>query len=155
MRYRTRVAFALLAIIEIALIVLAARWLGGWVVFWLMVATSLLGGWVVRNEGVRAWTALTEAVRAGRAPDRDMAASRSAIIGGFLMIIPGFVTDLLGAALVLPVTRPVATRILSRLRPSGGYGPGPAQAPPTWHGDVIQGDVIEGEIVDRDEPPQY
>lgn len=145
---RARLAFVALLIAEIAVIVLAARWLGGWVVFWLMLATSLLGGWVVRNEGVRAWTALTEAVRAGRAPERGMGASRSAIAGGLLMILPGFVTDLIGGALVLPVTRAAATRSLARLRLMPALRPGPSGSPPS------QGDVIEGEIVDRDDPPQ-
>jgi UPF0716 protein FxsA len=145
---RARVVFLALLIAEIAVIVLAARWLGGWVVFWLMVATSLLGGWVVRNEGVRAWTALSEAVRAGRAPERGKRASRAAIAGGFLLILPGFITDLVGAALVLPPTRDRTTRLLSRLTPAPAFRPGPYAGPPS------RGEVIEGEIVDDGEPKQ-
>lgn len=147
-RLRTRVAFLALLIAEIAVIVLAARWLGGWVVFWLMVATAMLGGWVVRNEGVRAWTALSEAVRAGRVPERDQQASGTAIAGGFLLILPGFITDLVGAALVLPPTRDPTTRLLSRFRPAPALRPGPYAGPPS------RGEVIEGEIVDDDEPKQ-
>jgi UPF0716 protein FxsA len=143
---RARVVFLALLIAEIAVIVLAARWLGGWVVFWLMVATSLLGGWVVRNEGVRAWTALSDAVRAGRAPDRNQHASRAGLAGGFLLMLPGFITDLVGAALVLPPTRDPTTRLLSRLRPAPAVRPGP------YAGPVPRGEVIEGEIVEDDEP---
>ncbi len=152
--FRARLAFVTLLIAEIAVIVLGARWLGGWVVFWLMIATSLLGGWVVRNEGVRAWTALSDAIRAGQVPERDMAASRSAIAGGFLMILPGFVTDLIGAALVLPVTRAAASRMLSGVRVAPAFRPGPSSGGSPTRGDVIEGEVVEGEIVDRDEPPQ-
>jgi UPF0716 protein FxsA len=147
-RFRTRPALVLLLIAEVAVLVLAARWLGGWVVFWLMLATSLLGGWVIRNEGVRAWTAVAEAVRAGRMPEHDVAASRYAIVGGFLMILPGFVTDLIGAAMVVPATRAAARRMLSGLRLVPAYRPGPSGRPP--HG----GEVIEGEIIDGDEPPR-
>ena len=143
---KARMVFLALLIAEIAVIVLAARWLGGWVVFWLMVATSLLGGWVVRNEGIRAWTALSEAVRAGRAPERGKHASRAAIAGGFLLMLPGFITDLVGAALVLPPTRDPTTRLLSRFRPAPAVRPGPYAGPPP------RGEVIEGEIVDDDEP---
>jgi UPF0716 protein FxsA len=143
---KARMMFLALLIAEIAVIVLAARWLGGWVVFWLMVATSLLGGWVVRNEGIRAWTALSEAVRAGRAPERGKHASRAAIAGGFLLMLPGFITDLVGAALVLPPTRDPTTRLLSRFRPAPAVRPGPYAGPPP------RGEVIEGEIVDDDEP---
>lgn len=143
---KARMMFLALLIAEIAVIVLAARWLGGWVVFWLMVATSLLGGWVVRNEGIRAWTALSEAVRAGRAPERGKHASRAAIAGGFLLMLPGFITDLVGAALVLPPTRGPTTRLLSRFRPAPAVRPGPYAGPPP------RAEVIQGEIVDDDEP---
>jgi len=143
---KARMMFLALLIAEIAVIVLAARWLGGWVVFWLMVATSLLGGWVVRNEGIRAWTALSEAVRAGRAPERGKHASRAAIAGGFLLMLPGFITDLVGAALVLPPTRDPTTRLLSRFRPAPAVRPGPYAGPPP------RGEGIEGEIVDAAEP---
>lgn len=145
---RARMVFLALLIAEIAVIVLAARWLGGWVVFWLMVATAMLGGWVVRNEGVRAWTALSAAVRAGRAPERNKQASRAAIAGGFLLMLPGFITDLVGAALVLPPTRDSTTRLLARVRPVPAFRPGPYAGPPS------RGEVIEGEIVDDDEPKQ-
>lgn len=145
---RARLVFVALVIAELAVIVLLAGWLGGWVVFWLMVATSLLGGWVVRNEGVRAWTALSEAVRAGRAPERTEPASRAAIAGGFLLILPGFITDLVGAALVAPPTRHQTTRLLTRLRPATAYRPGPDGGRPR------RGEVIEGEIVDDDNEPK-
>lgn len=148
---RSRVLLFALLIAEIAVIVSLGRWLGGWTVFWLMIATSLLGGWVVRTEGIRAWTALSEALQAGRAPERGRHASRAAIAGGFLLILPGFITDLVGAALILPPTRQPTTRLLSRLRP------GPAQrtrphAGPAPRGEVIEGEIVEGEIVDDDEP---
>jgi UPF0716 protein FxsA len=147
--FRIRLALVSLVVAEAAVLVLATRWLGGWVVFWLVLATSLLGGWVVRNEGVRAWTALSEAVQAGRMPEHDVTASRYAIVGGFLMILPGFVTDLIGAALVVPLTRSAARRLLSGLRLLPAYRPGPSGRPPD------AGDVIEGEIIDGDDPPRH
>ena len=145
---RVRVLLVALLIAELAVIVLLARWLGGWVVFWLMLATSLLGGWVVRKEGARAWTALSDAVRAGRVEEQRKHASRAAIAGGFLLILPGFITDLVGAALVLPLTRDPTTRLLSLL------GPGAARRPDPYAGPPARGEVIEGEIVDDDEPRQ-
>ena len=145
---RVRVLLFALLIAELAVIVLLARWLGGWVVFWLMLATSLLGVWVVRHEGVRAWTALSEAVRAGRVPERDKQASGTAIAGGVLLILPGFLTDLVGAALVLPPATHRTTRLLSRLTPAPAFRPGPYAGPPS------RGEVIEGEIVDDGEPKQ-
>jgi UPF0716 protein FxsA len=151
--FAARLAFVALVVAELAVIVLLANWLGAWAVFWLMLATSLLGGWVVRNEGVRAWTAVAEAVRAGRAPERDLAASRAAITGGFLLILPGFVTDLIGAALAVPATRAAASRVVARVRltPDSWSGiPGRNAEPPGT--PPPSGEVIEGEIIDPEEP---
>ncbi len=163
--FATRLAFALLVVAEIAIIVLAAQWLGGWPVFWLIVATGLVGGWAVRREGIRAWSAVAEAVRAGRLPEHDMATSGLVVIGGFLLILPGFVTDLLGALLILPPTRSMMRRMMTRLLPPGlAVGarvarwrprqPGDAapQPGPVVEGEVIEGEVVDGEVAHRDEP---
>ncbi len=156
--FATRLAFVLLVVAEIAVIVLAAQWLGGWAVFGLILATGLIGGLVVRHEGIRAWTAVGEAVRSGRVPEHDMAASGLAVTGGFLLVLPGFLTDLLGALLVVPSTRPVVRRMTSRLLPpglaagpgSGAYGQRPPGGSRPGAGPVVEGEVVEGEVVEGD-----
>lgn len=163
--FATRLAFVLLVVAEIAVIVLAAQWLGGWPVFLLIVATGLVGGFLVRREGIRAWSAVGEAVRAGRIPEHDMAASGMVVTGGFLLILPGFLTDLLGVLLVVPATRSAVRRMTSGLLPPGLAGGGvgargqwqhPGGSPPggssAGSGPVIEGEVIEGEVAHRDEP---
>lgn len=155
--FATRLAFVLLVVAEIAVIVLTAQWLGGWPVFWLIIATGLVGGWVVRREGIRAWSAVGEAVRTGRVPEHDMAASGLVVTGGFLLILPGFVTDLLGALLLVPATRPAVRRMASGLLPLGPGGAGPAtrgQRPPPGGSTSGGGPVIEGEVVHPDKPDE-
>lgn len=156
----TRLALVLYVVAEIGLFVGLVRWLGGWPVFGLVLATGLVGGWLIQREGVRAWTAIGDAVRAGRAPERhDLASSRSVIISGFLLTLPGFVTDLVGLLLLVPVTRPLVRRLWALVippMPSRGRGPldgsqeprgsRPPGVPPS------DGPVIEGEVVDPDDP---
>lgn len=146
----TRLVFVLYLFAEIALLVLLVQWIGGWPVFLLMLATGFLGGWLIQREGVRAWTAIGDAIRAGRAPARDLAPSRVVLVSGLLLALPGFVSDLLGLLLLLPVTRPLVRRLWVLLIPSPpGMRPGRVerpQAPPP-----SSGPVIEGEIVDPDD----
>src|SRR5215203_6555228 len=95
----TRLAIAgllLLPVIEIAVIIAVAQAIGGWPTFLLLVATSLLGAWLIRREGGRAWRALEQAVRSGRMPAREIADGIVVVTGGGLLLIPGFVTDVLG-----------------------------------------------------------
>lgn len=117
--------------------------IGAWWTILLLVLDSIIGAWLIKREGRRAWQALRARLETGRMPARELADSALIVLGGAFMLTPGFVTDLLGVLLVLPITRPLfrgllmsyaTSRVVTRSRP------GPA-AP----GTVVQGEVIEPE----------
>ena len=117
----------------------------------LLVADSILGAWLVKREGRRAWAALREALSSGRMPHRELADGALVLVGGTLLMTPGFVSDVVGIALVLPLTRPVFRRLLARVVAARlvtgvvgpgfrtGSGPGDGSRP----GPVVRGDVVE------------
>ncbi|GLZ11817.1 hypothetical protein Acsp04_20520 [Actinomadura sp. NBRC 104425] len=128
-------AFLLLPILEIYLIVQAVQAIGPWWAVALLAAGSLLGGWIVRREGRRAWRDLQETLGRGRAPGREPADTALILIGGMLLLVPGFLTDVLGLAFVLPVTRPLLRRLLAarvarRVRAAGVRAAGVRTVPP-------------------------
>ena len=137
--------FVLMPLLEIYVIVQVGQVIGAWWTILLLVADSIFGAWLLRHEGGRAWRALRDALQAGRLPSTEIADGALILIGGTLMLAPGFVTDAFGVLLILPFTRPVFRRLLAtavarRLvldvtRP----GPGP------------QGPVVRGEVVDDDQ----
>ncbi len=158
------VALLVLPIIEIVVVVAVGQAIGGWPTFLLLVATSLLGAWLIRREGGRAWRALEQAVRSGRMPAREIADGVVVLVGGALLLAPGFVTDVLGLLLVLPFTRPVARSMLAavisrRMLAQAERFTGPAVAgQPGWDQQAPEGprrstssdEVVEGEIIDED-----
>ena len=75
-----------------------------------LVAVSVVGAVVVRREGARALSALSTAASSGRAPSGQVGESAFAVVGGLLMLVPGFLTGLVGLLFVVPVTRPVVRR---------------------------------------------
>src|SRR3954453_5529570 len=107
------IGLLLLPILEIVVIVAVGQAIGGWQTFLIIVATSLLGARRIRREGARTWRALEQAVRSGRMPAREIADGLVVLVGGSLLVLPGFITDLLGLVLVLPFTRPVARSMLT------------------------------------------
>ena len=146
------VAFIGVPLIEIYVLIQIGDVIGGWWTLALLVLASVIGTWLVRREGGRAWRALTTALQTGRMPHRELADGALILVGGTLMLTPGFVTDAVGVLLILPVTRPVARRLLAQavarrlLRadiPENVRRPGPTG----------QGPVIRGEVVDDDEGP--
>lgn len=78
----------------------------------LLVVDSLLGAWLVRREGSRAWRAVREALQQGRLPGDEIVQGALVLGGGALLLTPGFVTDVVGLALVLPLSRAVVSRTL-------------------------------------------
>ena len=80
----------------------------------LLIAGWPLGGWLVRAEGRVAARRLSEAVNAGRRPGREVLDGALVLTGGALLIVPGFITDVLGLALLLPPVRAVARAGIGR-----------------------------------------
>lgn len=101
------VAFLLVPIVEIYVILQVGHLIGAWPTVALLIAESVLGAWIVRREGRRAWRALTRTFREGGLPDRELADAALVLVGGVLLLTPGFVTDVLGFLFVLPFTRPL------------------------------------------------
>ncbi|GAB2634213.1 hypothetical protein GCM10027270_23400 [Nocardioides ginkgobilobae] len=146
--------FVGMPLLELYVLIQVGQVIGAWWTIALLVLASVVGAAIVRREGARAWRALVEALTQGRMPHRELADGALVLIGGTLLLTPGFATDLLGALLVLPLTRPVFRGLLARVVASrllvvpGGRFPGfPRDA-------GRPGPVVRGDVVDPDEGPQ-
>lgn len=125
-----------------------ATWIGwGWTI--LLLLAGLPVGFSIMRRAARAATAEMVA-------QRPPTASHAAVfIGGLLIAIPGFVTDLLGALFVVPLTRrlliaalgpALQARMVAMRVPGAGF-----------HGDVIIGEVVVQDPPDTapsDAPPR-
>ena len=152
------VLFLVIPVVEIYVIVQVGQAIGALPTVLLLVLESLLGAWIVKHEGSRAWNALQEAVSTGRLPNRELADAALVLVGGTLLLTPGFVTDVFGFFFVLPVTRPLARRGLGWLllrrarvvtvrRATWRPGGGPAEPP----GRVVPGEVVDDSGPQREE----
>lgn len=74
----------------------------------LLIAGWPIGVWLLRAEGRSALRRLSAAVAAGRPPGREVLDGALVVVGGLLLILPGFITDVLGLGLLLPPGRAVA-----------------------------------------------
>jgi len=146
------VAFVLVPLVEIYVIIQIGQVIGAWWTIALLVADSIFGSWLIRREGGRAWRALRQALTEGRMPATELADGALIVVGGTLMLTPGFVSDIFGVLCILPLTRPLGRRVLAgflRRRlvvvgsvggASTGYGARTRQRPEP---DVVRGDVVD------------
>ena len=129
MAWLLAVVFLVVPIVELAVILQVGQAIGVLETVALLVAVSVVGGWLVKREGVGVVSRISTAVQAGRVPGRDLADGALIVLAGALLITPGFLSDVLGIALLLPpvraVIRPVLVGALARraigvrVRPSG------------------------------------
>lgn len=166
MRGRVGMVLAVLLAAEIIAFIVVGNWIGvGWTIL-LALVTSAIGLWLFGREGVRALRSLGEAARGGAAAGAAAVDTGLIALGGFLVFLPGFVSDLLGLACLLPATRPLIRRLVigglaRKYRPAsvrsrrldGGRTAGASERTGQT-GTAGQGrpsaagpDVIEGEIV--------
>ncbi|WEK53240.1 MAG: FxsA family protein [Candidatus Cohnella colombiensis] len=102
------------------------RWLGGWSVLGLLLLGVCLGYWLVRIEGRRVWQEVKRKIREGEPPGFALFDGLCVWVGGILLIIPGFISDVIGLTMLFPLTRPLYRmflyRWLERLLKRGSIG---------------------------------
>jgi UPF0716 protein FxsA len=99
---------------ELFVIVIVADAIGVLDTILLLVAGVPLGAWALRSQGAAVWRRMTAAVAAGSPPAQHVIDGALVIVGGTLLIIPGFITDVLGIALLLPPSRALVRRLVVR-----------------------------------------
>ncbi len=104
--------FVVVPIVELFVIIQVGEAIGVLPTIGLLVLDSVLGTLLMRSQGRAAWRRLQEATAAGRLPAREVLDGALVVFGGALLLTPGFVTDLLGVALLLPPSRALVRRAL-------------------------------------------
>lgn len=139
--------FVVVPVVEIYLLIQVGQTIGAWWTVLLLVADGFLGSFLVKREGGRAWKALQAALREHRMPARELADGALILIGGTLLLTPGFLTDVLGLFCVLPLTRPLArgvlTRMITRRLDVAAAGAARTQRRPGTDESVVRGEVVD------------
>jgi UPF0716 protein FxsA len=80
----------------------------------LLAIDSVAGWWLLKSQGRTVWRRFQETMQTGRIPPREVVDGALVIFGGAFLLTPGFLTDILGFALLIPPTRAVFRRMLIR-----------------------------------------
>ncbi|MBQ6642510.1 MAG: FxsA family protein, partial [Saccharopolyspora sp.] len=141
-RFAVPILLLLLAIglVEISVLVLVGNAVGVLPTIGLLLAGGVLGSWLMRREGARTLRAFNEAAKLRRPPERELSDGVLIVAGGALIVLPGFVSDVLGLLCLLPPTRALlrrwmqrsAERRAQRVREQVRTGAAPGWAAPGW-----------------------
>lgn len=104
----------LAVVAEITVMVTVGNLVGILPTILLLIAATFLGVALLRREGTKALGALQAAVTARRPPERELVDGVLVAAAGVLVILPGFISDILAILLLLPPTRAIMRRRLIR-----------------------------------------
>ncbi|GHH66172.1 membrane protein [Kitasatospora indigofera] len=149
-------------VLEIWLLVQVGSAIGGFAVVLLLLAGVLLGGWLIKRAGLKALSAALEQSRDPK-PQQAQTGTSLTVLAGLLLIVPGFLSDLLAVTLLLPPTRALwraagrrAAGAALRRSPVAGTDP---------FADAVRlqeqlrihrpdGKIVQGEVVDPAQGPR-
>ena len=141
-------AFLLVPIIEIALFIQVGGLIGLWPTLAIVVLTAVLGTVLVRTQGRMALGNLQRSFAELDDPTEPLAHGAMILLSGALLLTPGFFTDAIGFALLVPGVRVAVFRYLRSKVTVTHFqmGQGPdfrSRGNPFDQGDIIDGDFTE------------
>lgn len=98
-------AFIAVPLIEIGLFIKIGGWLTLWPTLAIVLITAILGTFLVKQQGLRVLDELRTSMQAMQDPISPLAHGAMILFAGALLLTPGFFTDAVGFALLVPAIR--------------------------------------------------
>lgn len=109
------IGIIVLTVLEIALFIALGNQVGILTTLLIIVGTGALGIFLARKEGFQAVRNLQASLQAGQAPGPAALDAACVLIGGLILILPGFLTDIIGLVFVLPFTRKLVQKAMYKV----------------------------------------
>jgi UPF0716 protein FxsA len=97
--------FIAMPIIEIAVLIQVGSQIGALATIALVILTAVVGTALLRAQGIATWASVQRKMAQGELPAMEMFEGMALLVGGALLLTPGFVTDTIGLLCLIPTTR--------------------------------------------------
>ena len=135
--------FLIIPFVEIYLLLTIGGIIGALPTVLLVVFTAVLGAWLLRRQGFITWQRFQASLEKGAVPAYEMIEGPILLAGGALLLTPGFFTDALGFACLIPqLRRKIARYIIEHYLIQSG---GPFQPVKPSEKDVLEGEYKKEE----------
>jgi UPF0716 protein FxsA len=106
--------FLVVPLAELYVIIQVGQAFGALNTIALLIVVGAAGAWLAKREGVSVWRRFQRQVQSGAVPGKEIADGVMILFAAALLMTPGFLTDLLGIALLMPPVRAVVRSILMK-----------------------------------------
>ena len=125
----------LVPIIEIYLFIKIGSQIGAFTTISLIFVTAIVGVYYARYEGLNTLRSGVFQLYKNQMPLFELISGAALAVAAFLLILPGFATDLLGFLIIFPLTRKIIFNLFAKNKKKEVY---------------VKDDLIEGEYEDKD-----
>ena len=125
----------LIPILEIYLFIKIGSQIGAFTTISLIFVTAIIGVYYARYEGLNTLRSGVSQLYKNQMPLFELISGAALAVAAFLLILPGFATDLLGFLIIFPLTRKIIFNLFAKNKKKEVY---------------VKDDLIEGEYEDKD-----
>lgn len=111
---RLLILFTCIPLLEVYVLIEAGRQIGVMPTILMILLTGVAGAWLARTQGIEVVQRIQRQMTTGDMPGEVLLDGAMILIGGLLLLTPGFCTDLAGFTFLAPVTRGFWRKILTR-----------------------------------------
>ena len=145
--------FIFVPVFEISLLINIGKTIGGFNTIAFVIFTAILGAYLVKQQGIETMQKVQKEMNSGRMPAMQMAEGVALLFAGAVLLTPGFLTDAIGFALLVPFIRQtmiawVAKKGIVKTQTSNGGFTGDFQSAETAKKRMNDSNVIEGEYTE-------
>ena len=104
--------FTIIPVVELYLLVKVGQTVGLMPTVGGLLFAAFIGAWLAQHQGYTVLRRIQEELALGRLPAAQLLDGAMVLVGGVLLVLPGFLTDFMGLFLLIPVTRTLCKRLL-------------------------------------------
>ncbi|MFC7061549.1 FxsA family protein [Halobacillus seohaensis] len=101
--------------LEIGLLIWAGNLIGPWWVILLIISTGVLGAWLAKQQGLETIHNVQNSMSHQQLPGDALIDGACILVGGAVLLTPGFITDAIGFMLLIPSTRKPLKRVIRKV----------------------------------------
>lgn len=99
------ILFILIPAAEIGVLMFSGKTIGVIPTVLLIILTGIIGSYLAKTQGLATWRKVQEQLQYGKVPGNEIMDGACILIGGIMLLSPGFLTDIVGLLFLLPTTR--------------------------------------------------
>jgi len=94
-------------LVEILILIKLGEVMGFWNTIFLVIGTGIVGAYLAKLHGLTIWYQIQQDLQMGHMPTDKLMDGLLVLVGGIVLLTPGLLTDILGLALLFPLTRTI------------------------------------------------